>query len=86
MKKDNIKISTVLAFAVLFGILLMSILAPWLAPYDPLKIDMKNALLPPSKLHLLGTDNIGRDILSRVIYGGRQSIVLAAIATSVLYR
>ena len=50
MKKDNIKISTVLAFAVLFGILLMSILAPWLAPYDPLKIDMKNALLPPSKL------------------------------------
>lgn len=82
MKKDNIKISTVLAFAVLFGILLMSILAPWLAPYDPLKIDMKNALMPPSKLHLLGTDNIGRDILSRVIYGGRQSIVLAAIATS----
>lgn len=82
MKKDNIKISTVLAFAVLFGILLMSILAPWLAPYDPLKIDMKNALLPPSKLHLLGTDNIGRDILSRVIYGGLQSIVLAAIATS----
>lgn len=82
MKKDNIKISTILAFAVLFGILLMSILAPWLAPYDPLKIDMKNALLPPSKLHLLGTDNIGRDILSRVIYGGRQSIVLAAIATS----
>lgn len=82
MKKDNIKISAVLAFAVLFGILLMSILAPWLAPYDPLKIDMKNALMPPSKLHLLGTDNIGRDILSRVIYGGRQSIVLAAIATS----
>ena len=82
MKKDNIKISTVLAFAVLFGILLMSILAPLLAPYDPLKIDMKNALMPPSKLHLLGTDNIGRDILSRVIYGGRQSIVLAAIATS----
>ena len=82
MKKDNIKISTVLAFAVLFGILLMSILAPSLAPYDHLKIDMKNALLPPSKLHLLGTDNIGRDILSRVIYGGRQSIVLAAIATS----
>lgn len=82
MKKDNIKISMVLAFAVLFGILLMSILAPWLAPYDPLKIDMKNALMPPSKLHLLGTDNIGRDILSRVIYGGRQSIVLAAIATS----
>ena len=35
MKKDNIKISTVLAFAVLFGILLMSILAPWLAPYEP---------------------------------------------------
>ena len=82
MKKDNIKISTVLAFAVLFGILLMSILAAWIAPYDKFKNDMKNALLPPSKLHLLGTDNIGRDILSRVIYGGRQSIVLAAIATS----
>ncbi len=81
MKKGRIKISTVLALGILGGILLMSIFAPLLAPYDPLAVDMKNALSGPSGEHLLGTDNIGRDLLSRVIYGGRQSMVLAAAAT-----
>ncbi len=80
--KKKMKMGTILAFAVLGMILLMSILAPLIAPYDPLKIDMANALEGPSREHLLGTDNIGRDLLSRVIYGGRQSMVLAAVATS----
>lgn len=81
MKRQKLKMSTIVAIVILGGILLMSIFAPVLAPWDPLEIDMNNALSGPSSEHLLGTDNIGRDLLSRVVYGGRQSIVLAAAAT-----
>lgn len=61
---------------------LVNLCAPLLAPYDPNTIEMANKLSPPSLMHWLGTDQLGRDILSRVIYGGRTSIVIAAIATS----
>ena len=57
--RKKMKVSTILAFAVLGMIVLMSILAPLIAPYDPLKIDMANALAGPSREHLLGTDNMG---------------------------
>ena len=66
---------------ILFIILLTSVLAPVLAPYDPLVSNLSEALQKPSAVHLLGTDNIGRDTLSRVLYGGRQSILLALAAT-----
>lgn len=69
----------VLVLAIIFG---MSVFAPWIAPCDPTEIDMSNALAQPSKDHWLGTDNVGRDLLSRVIYGGRESIVLAMAATA----
>ena len=71
-----------IAVVVLISILLMSVFAPWIAPYDPLQVDIQNSLQPPSPEHWLGTDEIGRDLLSRVIYGGRQSILLAVIATA----
>jgi len=68
--------------AVLLGIIvLISVFAPVLAPYDPLRVDLKAALLPCSAEHWLGTDAVGRDVLSRVLYGGRQSMVLALAAT-----
>lgn len=57
--------------------------APLLAPYDPYKIDMKNALAPPSKVHFLGTDSIGRDTLSRIIYGSRTSLMVSVIALGI---
>ena len=83
MKHRRLKISTLLAVVTLLLILLMSIFAPLIAPYDPiLDVNIKNSLAPPSKEHLLGTDEIGRDLLSRVIYGGRQSIILALLATA----
>lgn len=66
---------------ILLLILLTSVLAPVLAPYDPLVSNLSEALQKPSAAHLLGTDNIGRDTLSRVLYGGRQSILLALVAT-----
>lgn len=67
--------------SVLILIISLSILAPIIAPYDPLAVDMKSKLEPPSQTHLLGTDSLGRDTFSRVLYGGRQSLLLALIAT-----
>ena len=75
------KTGIIAACILLAVILLMSILAPVLAPYDPNQIDMENPLAMSSAKHLLGTDNIGRDVLSRVMYGGRQSILLTLAAT-----
>jgi peptide/nickel transport system permease protein len=51
--------------------LLVALAAPWLAPYNPLAQDLAATLQPPSVVHLLGTDNFGRDILSRIIWGTR---------------
>lgn len=71
-----------LAAALLLAILLASVLAPVIAPCDPLETDLSNALAGPSRAHPLGTDSIGRDLLSRTLYGGRQSILLALAATA----
>lgn len=57
-------------------ILLASIFAPLLTAYDPLKVDMINVLQPPSSSHWFGTDKVGRDVFSRVLYGGRISILI----------
>jgi peptide/nickel transport system permease protein len=54
--------------------LLLALLAPWLAPFGPLEQDVLNRLQPPGEVHRLGTDELGRDILSRVLYGGRITI------------
>jgi len=71
-----------LAVLLLMG--LLALLAPWIAPYDPLAIDLPTQLQPPGPGHWLGTDLLGRDILSRWLYGGRATLVtaLAAVAIS----
>jgi peptide/nickel transport system permease protein len=51
--------------------LLVALAAPWIAPYDPLSQDLAATLQPPGAAHLLGTDNFGRDILSRIVWGTR---------------
>lgn len=53
---------------------------PLLAPYDPTKQDTRNRLAPPSKEHPMGLDNYGRDILSRIIYGARVSLLVGTVA------
>ena len=72
------------------GILLLivaaSALAPWIAPHDPLAVNIRHRLAPPAWMdggtpqHLLGTDPVGRDLLSRMIYGGRVSLVIGVAA------
>jgi peptide/nickel transport system permease protein len=61
--------------------ILTAILAPWLAPCDPNEQDLSFVLIPPSLKYPLGTDEFGRDILSRIIYGTRPTLVVALTAT-----
>lgn len=62
---------------------LVAILAPFLSPYDPAAIDQNSLLMPPSSAHLMGTDTLGRDILSRIIYGARISLSVGIIAMGI---
>ncbi len=74
----------ILGGGLVLGILaVVAVLAPWIAPYDPLAINLPEALLPPSSQHWLGTDPLGRDVLSRLIYGTRISLVIGFIAVGV---
>ncbi len=67
----------------LTAIVLISAAAPVLTSYDPLSIDSNSALQPPSPAHWFGTDYLGRDVYSRVLFGGRQTVFLSIIATSI---
>ncbi|HHW27142.1 MAG TPA: ABC transporter permease [Firmicutes bacterium] len=71
----------VIGLSLLTFILLVAILAPVLAPYDPYAL-IGNLLEAPSKAHPMGTDNLGRDVLSRVIYGTRVSLLIGTIAAA----
>ena len=61
--------------------ILMAIFAPWIAPYSPSASDFNATLAPPSSEHWLGTDELGRDVLSRIIWGARASIAAGVLAT-----
>jgi peptide/nickel transport system permease protein len=73
----------------IFGTLLiliftaMAILASLISPYEPSAIDQNNLLMPPSHNHPLGTDSLGRDLLSRIIYGARISLSIGIIAVGI---
>ena len=67
------KLTMIGSFVVLFFIII-AIFAPYIAPYDPIAQDLSQRLQPPSSKHLFGTDQFGRDIFSRVIYGSRIAI------------
>jgi len=64
-------------------ILLMAVGAPWLAPFDPVKLNPIDSLQPPSARHWMGTDQFGRDVLSRVIYGSRTSVAMGFVAVAI---
>src|ERR1700722_7496710 len=61
-------------------IIIMAVSAPMISPYAPLKSDFRAMTKPPNERHVFGTDQIGRDVLSRVIYGSRASLTVAASA------
>lgn len=74
---------------VIFGLVILLILvlagifAAWLAPYSPYDQDMRGTLLQPSKAHLLGTDSLGRDTLSRLVYGTRTALAVGFITVGI---
>eukprot|EP01034_Spumella_vulgaris_P012666 gene12666-16129_t len=61
----------------------MALFAPWLAPYDPLKIDVMHKFAGSSWAHPAGTDQLGRDLLSRIIFGARTALSVALTATGI---
>ena len=73
----------VFGLIVITALIVTAIFAPLLAPYDPYKTDMENALLQPNREHLLGTDALGRDSLSRMTYGARVALLVGLMATAV---
>ena len=64
-------------------ILLVALLAPWMAPFDAIEQDFSSIDLAPGPIHILGTDNYGRDVLSRIIMGTRISLVIALSAVGI---
>src|SRR5690606_3686315 len=70
--------------AVLVGLLVLAgVLAPWLTPYDPVRQDLRAVLQAPSAAHPLGTDQLGRDILARILHGARLTLSIGAFAVAV---
>jgi peptide/nickel transport system permease protein len=72
----------VVAIAIITVVALCAVFAPWIAPYDPLAQALGSRLEPPSAGHWLGTDQLGRDILSRLLYGSRISLVIGVVVVA----
>ena len=75
--------SGLLGAVIILTLLVVAIGAPWIAPYDPLRVDIVNQMQEPGPEFWLGTDQSGRDVLSRIIWGTRASISVAAIAVMI---
>ena len=73
----------VFGFIVLVILCILSILTPWIAPHDPAAIDLFNIQAPPSPEHWMGTDDLGRDTLARLLYGSRVTLLVALSATTI---
>jgi len=67
----------------LLVLVLVALLAPWISPHNPLTVNPDDARLPPGPGHVMGTDELGRDVLSRVMWGGRISLPVAFVAVGV---
>jgi peptide/nickel transport system permease protein len=67
-----------LGVALLAVVVIVALVAPFVAPYDPYKLDIMNKFLPPSSVNIMGTDDLGRDVFSRVVIGSRISFQVAA--------
>ena len=75
--------TAMVGFVLILSLVVLALIGPWISPYNPLAPDPINRLKGPTWTHLFGTDSLGRDILSRVIYGSRISIVIGLIAVSI---
>ncbi|HIF4730493.1 TPA: D,D-dipeptide ABC transporter permease [Citrobacter amalonaticus] len=74
---------TMIGGVIIVLMLLLMVLSPWIAPYDPNAIDLSARLLPPTATHWFGTDEVGRDLFSRVLVGSQQSIVAGLVVVGI---
>ncbi len=79
LRKDK---AAMTGLVVILALVVIAILAPWLSPYPYNKTNLKNTFAGPSLAHPFGTDDLGRDILSRLMYGGRYSLRIGIISIS----
>jgi len=75
---------TVLGFVIVFGTIIVALLAPWLPIQDPTDLDLGNRLLSPSQEFPLGTDHLGRDELSRIIFGARVTLLISGASVAII--
>lgn len=68
---------------IILNFFVVALLGPWITPYDPIDQDLPSQLQGPSREHWLGTDDFGRDIMSRIIAGGRVSLIVGVLATGI---
>jgi len=64
-------------------ILVLAVFAPWIAPYNPQRINLSDAFQPPSTRHFCGTDDLGQDVFSRIVYGSRVSLQVAFVVVGI---
>ncbi|MGB4811824.1 MAG: ABC transporter permease [Methylophilaceae bacterium] len=83
MKKLLANPLILIGFTIIAGILLLAFFAPLIAPYDPDTIDVKSILLAPTTTHLMGTDGLGRDVFSRMLYGAQISLLVGFVAVGI---
>ena len=70
-------------FIIIVSVFILAMLAPIISPFDPNNIDVKAILLAPSWQHWMGTDGLGRDVLSRMLHGGRISLLVGLVAVGI---
>jgi peptide/nickel transport system permease protein len=73
----------VIGLALVAVLILTALLAPWLAPFNPIKLASGRPLTPPGAAHLMGTDELGRDVFSRILFGARLTLQIGAIAVGI---
>jgi len=77
--------SLLLGGGLLAIVVVVAIFAPWLTPYGPLDQDLLNASQPPSRAHPFATDNFGRDVLTRLLYGARIDLMIGLVPTAITF-
>ncbi|HYB10054.1 MAG TPA: ABC transporter permease [Alphaproteobacteria bacterium] len=75
---------TLIGLVLVLSMVVAAVFAPWLATQDPLAQSLAERLLPPSTMHLMGTDQLGRDIFSRVIYGSRITLTIVVLVAVIV--
>jgi peptide/nickel transport system permease protein len=73
----------IVGIALILLIAVMAIFAPWIAPYDAVRVNLSQAFQPPSASHICGTDDMGQDIFSRIVYGSRVSLMVAFVVVGI---